>query len=220
MNNFEKARELYDIIMVLYHINLHKYDYFQKLQEKYPFMTRSKFHISTCEYTNKNNEKCVSNLYLTIDYSLGNMKLSTLLSTVGGDGIKTTRSFPKLQYNPRSGVQNRHSWISKLGSAASMYYGNYNDPVLEYGGEEMDMLSPYQCNLILSGSTEELEFQLSTMLDMNDAELRQYCVLSLLTSDAVPDTVNILATDFSMYKDTHKELSKVLHLFEKGILTI
>lgn len=220
MNNFEKARELYDIIMVLYHINLHKYDYFSKLQDKYPFMTSSKFHISSYEFTNKNNEKCVSNLYLTIDYGIGNMKLSTLLSTVGEDGIKTTRSFPKLQYNPRSGVHNRHSWISKVGSSASMYYGNYNDPVLEYDGEEVDMLSPHQCNLILSGSTEELEFQLSTVLDMNDAGLRQYCVLSLLTADAVPDTVNILATDFSMYKGTHKELSKVLHLFEKGILTI
>lgn len=220
MNNFDKSVLAFQFIQSINQLSLFADDYYQILSAKYPNIDESNFTLGERKSTSSSGSDVTHRLLLQISYQNKCIKLQIQKTWRNEENNLPNRKYIRaIQYNYNfpSHRSSQH-WISHLG--ASMYYGNYQQNIIEVSSEEIELLTTYECNSLLQGNTEELEFQYSTIHPFNDLTMIQYGLLSLLTADNIRDTVNVIAPDLSMWEDSLVGIDEVIHLFREGILTI
>lgn len=210
-NNLSKTKLLFDFVSTMHLIDLHIDEYYDIFQKKYPKLTSSRFEIGSRSYTNSYGETIRERLFYIIDFRDRGQRLVIRSSGRIEDTFKRIVTYDRIKYN-----NSRLGWISKPG--ASMHYGKFHDTKIEYNGRNIELLDASQCNVILQGSTEELEFQLNTLYEFNDNEMIQYGLLSLLTSDSISGMVNVVNPDLTDWKDNYQDLVNVLEKIRQGII--
>lgn len=220
MNNFDKSVLAFKFIQYMQLMSRFSKDYYKIISEKYPMITESNFVIGEKSTVSPTTGTEITNrLMLQIQYRYSNLNLHIQQSWENdGDGIPQRKYIRAIQYTYDYPAKlSLHAWISHLG--ASMYYGDHTDSTIVVNNEDIQVMTPYECNTLLQGSTEEMEFQYSTLLDFDDLTMIQYGVLSLLTADNIRDTINITAPDLSLWEDSLTGMDEVLHKLREGILT-
>lgn len=219
MNNFDKSVLTYKFLSSMHLMSLFAKDYYKIVSDRYPMITESNFVIGEKSTISPTTGTEITNrLILQIQYGYSSVKLQIQRSWRNEDDLPQRNYVRAIQYNYAfPDKRSSHAWISHLG--ASMYYGDYTDSTIVVDNEEVEVLTPAECNTLLQGSTEEMEFQYSTLLDFNDLTMIQFGILSLLTADKIRDAINITAPDLSMWEDSLTGMDAVLKKLREGIMT-
>lgn len=221
MNNFDKSVLTFNFLQYMQSMSLFVKDYYKIVSEKYPMITESNFTLGEKITVSPTSGAEITNrLLLQLQYQNSSIKLQIQRTWLHeNDNLPQRNYIRAIQYNYAYPARRAsHSWISHLGSL--MYYGDYTDSTIVVHNEEHKVLTPSECNTLLQGGTEEMEFQYSTLLDFDDTTMIQYGIISLLTADNIRDTINITAPDLSMWEDSLAGMDEVLHLLREGILTV
>lgn len=216
MNDLAKAVLTFKFIQTMNLMSLYVDDY----HKLYPTIDESNFVLGEKVTTTPSGRPVTHRLELQVQYLNKCIKLH-VQKTWGDENteLPMRKYIRAIQYNYKNlFTRPTHSWVSHLG--ASMYYGNYTDDTITICNNDIRTLTPVECNNLLQGSTEELEFQYSTIYDFKGTEMIQFGILSLLTADKIHDTVNVVYPDLSMWENSLAGMDEVLDLLSKGILTI
>lgn len=219
MNNFDKSVLTYKFLSYMQLMSLFLKEHQKIANDNDDWLTDHNFSIGQRTYVSSTSgTEITSRLVLQIQYPNNSVKLQIQNSWLDEDGLPKQKHIRAIQYNfSYPARRSSHAWISHLG--ASMYYGDYTDSTIVVSNEEVEVLTPAECNNLLQGGTEEMEFQYSTLLNFNDVSMIQYGILSLLTADNIRDTINITAPDLSMWEDSLAGMDEVLQKLREGILT-
>ena len=219
MNNFDKSVLTYKFLSYMQLMSLFLKEHQKISNDNDEWLTDRNFSIGQRTYVSSTSgTEITSRLVLQIQYANNSVKLQIQNSWLDEDGLPKQKHIRAIQYNySYPSRRASHAWISHLG--ASMYYGDYTDSTIVVSNEEVEVLTTAECNTLLQGSTEEMEFQYSTLLNFNDVSMIQYGILSLLTADNIRDTINITAPDLSMWEDSLAGMDEVLQKLREGILT-